>query len=103
MSADTVHADTLPTANTTPPTRAYNKVFEEGSVVIVGNFLEPDDEIFGPGPHHVWTDMECMMYADELIVHAISSEPKIVLLATIGDADHLHVGQEDIDAILTCM
>ena len=81
----------------------YNKVFEEGSVVIVGNFLEPDDEIFGPGPHHVWTDMECIMYADELIVHAISSKPKIVLLATMGDADHLLVEQEDIDAILTCM
>ena len=47
--------------------------------------------------------MECIMYADELIVHAISSKPKIVLLATLGDADHLLVEQEDIDAILTCM
>ena len=69
----------------------FGKEYKKDAVVIAGHFVEPDSGEFGPGPHHVWVEKTCLMFADELITHCITSEPKIVLLATIDTPLHLLV------------
>ena len=76
--------------------------WETCSTVIVGHLLEPENDEFGAGPHHIYTEWECVMLADELITHHITNEPKIVLLPTInaGEEDYVMLDEQTHDGIM---
>ena len=83
-------------------TDSYGKTKKKNAVVIVGHLLEPENDEFGAGPHHIYTEWECVMLADELITHHITNEPKIVLLPTInaGEEDYVMLDEQTHDGIM---